>query len=168
MAVHPSVTHLKPGDRVAVEPNIPCHTCQPCLTGKLNGCERVIFRSTPPEAGFLRRYVVHPAIWCHKLPDGMSYEDGALLEPLSVALAAVERAGLRLGNVTLICGAGPIGLATLLCAQAAGAEPIVITDIDAGRLAFAKELAAARPGTVKTLLIERGKTPEQLGREVVA
>ncbi|KAE8373570.1 L-arabinitol 4-dehydrogenase [Aspergillus bertholletiae] len=139
IAVAPDVTHLKPGDRVAVEPNIPCHACEPCLTGRYNGCDKVLFLSTPPVDGLLRRYVNHPAVWCHKIGD-MSYEDGALLEPLSVSLAAIERSGLRLGDPVLITGAGPIGLITLLSARAAGATPIVITDIDDGRLAFAKSL----------------------------
>ncbi|KAE8163867.1 L-arabinitol 4-dehydrogenase [Aspergillus caelatus] len=139
IAVASDVTHLKPGDRVAVEPNIPCHACEPCLTGRYNGCEKVLFLSTPPVDGLLRRYVNHPAVWCHKIGD-MSYEDGALLEPLSVSLAAIERSGLRLGDPVLVTGAGPIGLITLLSARAAGATPIVITDIDEGRLAFAKSL----------------------------
>jgi L-iditol 2-dehydrogenase len=90
----------------------------------------------------------------------MSYEDGALLEPLSVALAAIERSNLRLGDATVICGAGPIGLATLLCAKAAGAEPIVITDIDQGRLDFAQELAKNSPGKLFTYLVQPGKTEE--------
>lgn len=139
-----------------MEPNIPCHTCAPCLSGRYNGCENVLFRSTPPVPGLLRRYVVHPAVWCHKLPASMSYEDGALLEPLSVALAAIERSNLRLGDATVICGAGPIGLASLLCAKAAGAEPIVITDIDQGRLDFAQELTKNSPGKVSTYLVQRG------------
>ncbi|KAB8238397.1 L-arabinitol 4-dehydrogenase [Aspergillus alliaceus] len=139
IAVASDVTHLKPGDRVAVEPNIPCHACEPCLTGRYNGCEKVLFLSTPPVDGLLRRYVNHPAVWCHKIGD-MSYEDGAMLEPLSVSLAAIERSGLRLGDPVLVTGAGPIGLITLLSARAAGATPIVITDIDEGRLAFAKSL----------------------------
>ncbi|KAL2756737.1 hypothetical protein ACRALDRAFT_1075582 [Sodiomyces alcalophilus JCM 7366] len=139
IAVHPSVDHLKVGDRVAIEPNVICNACEPCLTGRYNGCDRVEFLSTPPVPGLLRRYVNHPAVWCHKIGD-MSYEDGALLEPLSVALAGMQRADVRLGDPVLICGAGPIGLITLLCCRAAGACPIVITDIDEGRLAFAKEL----------------------------
>ncbi len=139
LAAHPSVTHLRPGDRVAIEPNIICHECEPCLTGRYNGCENVRFLSTPPVDGLLRRYVNHPAAWCHKIGD-MSFENGALLEPLSVALAAMERSGVKLGDPVLICGAGPIGLIALLCCRAAGAEPIVITDIDEGRLKFAKEL----------------------------
>ncbi|KAI8955089.1 GroES-like protein [Xylaria longipes] len=139
IAVHPSVTHLKVGDRVAVEPNVICNECEPCLTGRYNGCEKVEFLSTPPVPGLLRRYVNHPAIWCHKIGN-MSYEDGAMLEPLSVALAGMQRSGIKLGDPVLVCGAGPIGLITLLCCNAAGACPIVITDIDEGRLKFAKEV----------------------------
>jgi L-iditol 2-dehydrogenase len=139
IAVHPSVTSLKVGDRVAVEPNIICNECEPCLTGRYNGCDRVQFLSTPPVPGLLRRYVNHPAVWCHKIGD-MSYENGSLLEPLSVALAGMQRAGVQLGDPVLVCGAGPIGLITLLCARAAGACPLVITDIDEGRLRFAQEM----------------------------
>ncbi|KAM0329357.1 hypothetical protein ACHAQA_004663 [Verticillium albo-atrum] len=139
IAVHPSVQHLKVGDRVAIEPNVICNACEPCLTGRYNGCEKVEFLSTPPVPGLLRRYVNHPAVWCHKI-GSMSYENGAMLEPLSVALAGMQRAGVRLGDPVLICGAGPIGLISLLCCAAAGATPLVITDIDEGRLAFAKEL----------------------------
>jgi L-iditol 2-dehydrogenase len=98
----------------------------------------------------------------------MSYEDGALLEPLSVALAAVERSNLRLGDATVICGAGPIGLVTLLCAKAAGAEPIVITDIDQGRLDFARELVKDSPGKVATYLVQRGKTEEEVAEGIKA
>ncbi|KAI0058746.1 GroES-like protein [Artomyces pyxidatus] len=166
IAVHPSVKHLQPGDKVAIEPNIPCHACRPCLTGSYNGCENVLFRSTPPVPGLLRRYITHPAVWCHKLPPTMSFEDGALLEPLSVALAAVERANLRLGDAAVICGAGPIGLVTLLCARAAGAEPIVITDIDQGRLEFAKTLVAGKPGTLATYLVERGHTEQEIAEGI--
>jgi L-iditol 2-dehydrogenase len=161
LAVHSSVTNLKVGDRVAIEPNLICNECEPCLTGRYNGCEKVKFLSTPPVDGLLRRYVNHQAKWCHKIGD-MSYEDGALLEPLSVALAAMQRSGVQLGDPVLICGAGPIGLITLLCCRAAGAEPIVITDIDAGRLKFAKELVPS----VTTFKVER-KTPEECAQELV-
>lgn len=139
VAVAPDIKHLKPGDRVAIEPNVICHACEPCLTGRYNGCENVKFLSTPPIHGLLRRYVNHDANFCHKIGD-MSYEYGALLEPLSVSLAGIERSGLRLGDPVVIAGAGPIGLVTMLCAQAAGACPIVITDVDASRLEFAKTL----------------------------
>ena len=162
LAAHESVTNVKVGDRVAVEPNIICGQCEPCLTGRYNGCEKVEFLSTPPFDGLLRRYVNHPAIWCHKIGD-MSYENGSMLEPLSVALAAMERSGVKLGDPVLVCGAGPIGLITLLCCKAAGAEPIVITDIDEGRLKFAKELAP----TVRTYKVERGVGPEQAAGDII-
>lgn len=162
VAVAPDVTSLKPGDRVAVEPNIICNACEPCLTGRYNGCENVQFLSTPPVDGLLRRYVNHPAIWCHKIGD-MSYEDGALLEPLSVSLAGIERSGLRLGDPCLVTGAGPIGLITLLSARAAGASPIVITDIDEGRLEFAKSLVP----DVRTYKVQTGLSAEQNAEGII-
>ncbi|PGH03159.1 L-arabinitol 4-dehydrogenase [Blastomyces parvus] len=162
LAVSPEVTSLKPGDRVAIEPNIICNQCEPCLTGRYNGCERVRFLSTPPVDGLLRRYVNHPAIWCHKIGD-MDFEDGALLEPLSVALAAVERAGLRLGDAVVVAGAGPIGLVTLLCVRAAGATPIVITEIDEGRLRFAKRLVP----DVRTYLVQLGDSPQTTAAGII-
>jgi L-iditol 2-dehydrogenase len=161
LATHPSVTDLKVGDRVAIEPNIICGECEPCLTGRYNGCDKVLFLSTPPVPGLLRRYVNHPAVWCHKIGD-MSFEDGACLEPLSVSLAAIERSGVRLGDPVLICGAGPIGLISLLCARAAGACPIVITDIDEGRLEFAKGLVPS----VTTFKVER-VSPEESAKKIV-
>ncbi len=161
VAVHPSVTSLKVGDRVAVEPNVICNACEPCLTGRYNGCENVAFLSTPPVDGLLRRYVNHPAVWCHKIGD-MSYEDGALLEPLSVSLAGMQRAHIQLGDPVLVCGAGPIGLITMLCAAAAGACPLVITDISDSRLAFAKELCPR----VITHKVER-MSAEDAGKKIV-
>jgi L-iditol 2-dehydrogenase len=114
--------------------------CDACRTGRYNGCPNIIFYSSPPVDGTLRRYHVHPAAWLHKLPDNLTYEEGALLEPLSVALAGIERSGLRLGDPLVICGAGPIGIVTLLAANAAGAAPIAITDLDENRLKVAKSL----------------------------
>jgi L-iditol 2-dehydrogenase len=163
IAVHPSVTSLKAGDRVAVEPGKPCFACEPCLTGRYNGCVDMKFLSTPPYPGLLRRYVPHPAVWCHKLPDNLTYEDGAMLEPLSVALAGIQRAGLALGDPVLICGAGPIGLVTAICARAAGCEPIVITDIDQGRLEFAKSVIAG----VHPVQVQLGDSAEQTGKKIV-
>lgn len=166
VAAHESVQNLAVGDAVAIEPNIICHVCGPCLSGRYNGCEAVLFRSTPPVPGLLRRYVNHPAAWCHRIGSvsgrmDMSWEEGALLEPLAVALAGVQRAGIKLGDVLLVCGAGPIGLMALLCGKAAGAEPIVISDLDEGRLAFAKELVPS----VKTLKVD-GRSATEFAKQV--
>ncbi|KAL8709685.1 MAG: hypothetical protein Q9220_005625 [cf. Caloplaca sp. 1 TL-2023] len=162
IAAHPSVSHLKAGDRVAIEPGLICNSCEPCLTGRYNGCERMQFLSTPPVDGLLRRYVNHPAVWCHKI-DSMSYEQGALLEPLSVALAGMERSGVALGDSVLICGAGPIGLITLLCCQAAGACPIVITDIDEGRLKYASQLCPR----VRTYKADPSLSPPDAAAQII-
>ncbi|KAK4996449.1 L-arabinitol 4-dehydrogenase [Elasticomyces elasticus] len=162
VAVHSSVKSHSVGDRVAIEPNIICNACEPCLTGRYNGCESVLFRSTPPVPGLLRRYVNHPAVWCHKIGD-MSFENGALLEPLSVALAGVQRAGVRLGDPVLVCGAGPIGLVTLACCRAAGAEPLVITDINGGRLKFAQDLVPS----VRIMEVQPGQSPEDFAKRVI-
>ena len=135
----------------------------------------MLFRSTHPKPGLLRRYIAHPVVWCHKLPPTPSFEDGALLKSLSVALAAVERANMRLSDAALICGAGPIGLATLLCARAAGAYPLIVTDLDAGRLAFAESLVSFvsssssldGPARVRTLLVAPEEVKEVLAARIV-
>ncbi len=163
LAVHPSVQDLQVGDRVAVEPGIICQRCEECLTGKYNGCKAMQFLSAPPYPGLLRRYVNHPAMWCHKIGD-MSFEEGALLEPLSVALEGVERADVRLGDPVLICGAGPIGLVTLLCCRAAGAEPIAITDLDEGRLEFSRKLVPS----VRTVKIEPGVGAQENAQKIIS
>ncbi|KAJ3762233.1 L-arabinitol 4-dehydrogenase [Lentinula raphanica] len=152
------VTEWKAGDRVAMEVGVPCSqpSCDACRTGRYNGCPDVVFFSTPPYHGTLTRWHVHPAQWLHRLPDNVSFEEGSLCEPLAVALAGIDRAGLRLGDPVVICGAGPIGLVSLLSARAAGAEPIVITDLFQSRLDFAKSLV---PG-VRTVLIDRNATPK--------
>ncbi|KAK7711704.1 hypothetical protein SLS57_007997 [Botryosphaeria dothidea] len=161
-----NVTRFKPGDRVALECGVPCSkpTCHFCRTGRYNACPDVVFFSTPPHHGTLRRYHVHPEAWLHRLPDGLTFEEGSLLEPLSVALAGIDRSGLRLGDPLVICGAGPIGLVTLLAAHAAGAQPIVITDLDESRLKMAQDLVPR----VRTVQVTRDDSSEALGSKIVS
>jgi len=136
------VTNLKKGDRVAIEPGVPCRICDFCKTGRYNLCPDVAFCATPPYDGNLCRYYVHPADYCFKLPEHVSCEEGAMLEPLSVGVHACRRAGVTMGSKVLILGAGPIGLVTLLVAKAAGASAVAITDLDENRLNMAKSLGA--------------------------
>jgi len=136
------VTHLKKGDRVAVEPGVPCRLCNFCKSGQYNLCPDISFCATPPYDGNLCRFYTHAADFCYKLPDNVSMEEGALLEPLSVAVHACRRAGVSIGKTVLVCGAGPIGLVCLLTAKAMGASSVLITDISPNRLEVAKSLGA--------------------------
>lgn len=149
-----SVTHLKIGDRVAIEPGVPCRYCDNCKHGKYNLCPDMIFCATPPVNGNLSRYYAHAADFCFKLPDHVSMEEGALLEPLSVGIHACRRAGVGLGTKILILGAGPIGLSVLIAARSMGAGDIIITDIVNDRLAVAKELGATHTFNVSKYLEE--------------
>ncbi|KAJ0317982.1 hypothetical protein Brms1b_004581 [Colletotrichum noveboracense] len=166
VAVGPNTTKFKVGDRVALECGIPCMkaSCFFCRTGRYNACPDVVFYSTPPYHGTLTRYHVHLEDWLHKIPETISYEEGSLLEPLSVALTGIERSGVRLGDPVVICGAGPIGIVTLMAASAAGANPIVITDINESRLQIAKK-AIPR---VRTVLVTPGKDPQAAAEDVKA
>ncbi|KAK8183871.1 putative alcohol dehydrogenase [Phyllosticta citribraziliensis] len=139
----PDVQEFRPGDRVAVEPGVPCGSCFLCRAGRYNLCEAVEFAGVYPYNGTLQRFKVHPARWLYKLPDNVSFAEGALLEPLSVVMHGIATAPLSLGRPALICGAGPIGLLALASARASGANPIVITDLEPKRLAFAKSYVPA-------------------------
>ncbi|XP_071964398.1 sorbitol dehydrogenase-like [Antedon mediterranea] len=136
------VTNLKVGDRVAIEPGVPCRVCSFCKDGRYHLCPDVIFCATPPVDGSLRRYYTHAADFCFKIPDHVSLDEAALLEPLSVGVHACKRANITLGHKVLVCGAGPIGLVSMLSAKAMGAAEVVITDLDKKRLAKAKEIGA--------------------------
>lgn len=164
LEIGPGVTRFKPGDRVALECGIPCTkaTCYYCRNGRYNACPDVVFFSTPPYHGTLTRYHAHPEEWLHPLPDELSFEEGSLLEPLSVALAGIDRSGVRLGDPILICGAGPIGLVTLLSAHAAGANPIVITDLDDSRLQCAQKLVPR----VRTVTVDPKLAPADTAKEI--
>ncbi|XP_044742437.1 sorbitol dehydrogenase-like [Chrysoperla carnea] len=137
-----NVKNLKPGDRVAIEPGVPCRTCTFCKTGKYNICPDLKLCSIPPTNGNLTRYYTHAADFCHKIPDNVSLDEAAVLEPLSVAVHACRRGNIQVGDIVLILGAGPIGLVTLLAAKAMGALNIVVVDIIDKKLEKAKELGA--------------------------
>ncbi len=137
-----NVPRSRIGERVAVEPGVPDRTCAWCRSGRYNLCPNVRFMATPPYDGALAEYVVSPSDYAFALPENVSLEEGALMEPLAVGVYAIHRSGLRAGQTVAIVGAGPIGLVTLQVAKAAGAGSIVVVDLDAGRLATAKKLGA--------------------------
>ncbi|GMG40231.1 unnamed protein product [Ambrosiozyma monospora] len=134
------VTDYKVGDRVAIEPQLPCGKCYLCMQGDYNLCQEVEFSSVWPYDGFMQRYKTHSARFIHKIPDSMTFAQGALVEPVAVAYHGIERSELSIGKGALIIGAGPIGLCTLALAKASGATPLVINDISKERLDFAKKM----------------------------
>ncbi|XP_073977996.1 sorbitol dehydrogenase-like isoform X2 [Rhodnius prolixus] len=136
------VKNLKVGDRVAIEPGVSCRKCSYCKEGKYNLCPDMVFCATPPVHGNLSRYYAHPADFCFKLPENVSLEEGALLEPLSVGVHACRKAGVSLGSKVLVLGAGPIGLVTVLVAKAMGASKVIATDILDHRLQIALNCGA--------------------------
>ncbi len=137
------VTTLRPGDRVALEPGVPCRGCPACKRGRYNLCPDVRFFATPPVDGSLARYVTHPADFCYRLPDHVTLDEGALLEPLSVGLHACRRGGVGPGSRVLVQGAGPVGLTALLMARAAGAAEVLVSDVRPERLDLAASLGAS-------------------------
>ena len=131
---------VAPGTRVAMEPGIPCGRCRVCRAGRYNLCPDVAFFATPPFDGLFCEYVVTKADFVHPLPDSLSDEAGAMIEPLSVGLWANRKAGVRAGSRVLVTGSGPIGVLAALVAKASGAAHVTVTDINTARLDQARHL----------------------------
>lgn len=141
-SVGSAVKSLIPGDRVAMEPGIPCRRCSRCLNGEYNLCPDMAFAATPPYDGTLTRFYRLPEDFCYKLPSGMSLEEGALMEPTAVGVHVVRQAGVKPGDSVVVFGAGPIGLLVCAVARSFGASKIICVDINEERLGFAKGYAA--------------------------
>lgn len=137
-----AVKDLKEGDRVCLEPGQPCRRCPFCKVGKYNLCRDMAFAATPPYDGTLCRYYRIPADFCYKLPESMSLEEGALVEPLSVGVHITKQAEIKPGQTVVIYGAGPVGLLCMAVARSFGAAKVIAVDINEERLAFAKKYAA--------------------------
>ncbi len=138
------VTRHAVGDRVALEPGVPCGACRECRAGRYNLCGDVRFFATPPVDGAFAEFVAIHEDFAFALPDGVSDEAGALMEPLSVAVWACQKASVRAGDRVLVTGAGPIGLLVLQTALAHGATEVAVTDVNPHRLATAERLGATR------------------------
>ncbi|TCL60873.1 L-iditol 2-dehydrogenase [Hydrogenispora ethanolica] len=142
------VTTVEVGDRVTVEPVVACGQCPPCQTGNYGYCDNLSYHYRKGQ-GALADYFVVDQRYVYKLPDQLSYEAGALVEPLSVAVHAVKRAKIALGDKLLIIGAGPIGILVAAVSKAAGAKEIIVADIADARLELAAAMGATR--TVNSL-----------------
>lgn len=137
-----NVTHLKVGDRVALEPGKTCGHCEFCKTGRYNLCPDVVFFATPPVDGVFQEYVAHEAGLCFKLPDNVSTMEGALIEPLAVGFHAARQGGAQAGQIAVVTGAGCIGLVSMMALKAMGVSKVYSVDVMDKRLDKALELGA--------------------------
>lgn len=139
------VQTLKVGDRVCMEPGIPDPHSRATRLGMYNIDPAVRFWATPPIHGILRPTCVHPEAFTFKLPDNVSFAEGAMVEPLAVGIHAATKARIKPGDNALVMGAGPIGLVTALSALAAGCARVFVTDLDDTKLEISGKLGAITP-----------------------
>lgn len=130
------------GERMAVDPAIPCGKCQYCIRGDPNFCENLYFAGQGDEDGALREWVTWPQRCLFPLPDTLSDADGAMLEPLGIAIHAVDLAYLRVGMRVGVFGSGPIGLLIMQLARLAGVSTIVASDVLPHRVEAARKFGA--------------------------
>lgn len=134
-----AVIHIKPGDRIAIEPGFPCRRCRHCKDGTYNLCPEMTFAACPPDAhGTLTKYYRIPEDFCYKIPESMGLEEAVLVEPLSVAVHTVRLAGIKPGQSVVVFGSGSIGLLCAAVSKAFGAGRVVAVDIMDEKLQFAK------------------------------
>jgi L-iditol 2-dehydrogenase len=137
-----SVTRLAAGQRVSVEPGVPDFSCEQCLAGRYNLCTAMRFYATPPIDGAFAELVTVHEQFAHPVPETLSDDAAALLEPLSVGLWACRKGEVAAGTRVLVTGAGPVGLVAMQAALALGAASVTVTDVNPHRLALARELGA--------------------------
>ncbi|NNG21056.1 NAD(P)-dependent alcohol dehydrogenase [Naumannella sp. ID2617S] len=144
VAVGSDVDPGRIGERVSIEPQRSCRTCEFCKRGEYNLCTKIEFYATPPIDGVFAEYGVIQADFAHPIPDTMSMDAAALLEPLSCAIAAVRKAHIQPGSSVLIAGCGPIGIICAQAAKAFGADEIVMTDLLEERRRLALKFGATK------------------------
>ena len=143
-----SAKNLKPGEGVCMEPGIPDPNSRASRLGIYNLDPAVRFWATPPIHGCLAPYVIHPAAYTFKLPENVSFAEGAMVEPLAVGMHAAVKAKIKPGDLAVVMGAGPIGIVTALAAIAGGCSQVVITDVQQPKLDLAAALGPIRPVNV--------------------
>lgn len=129
IAVGDEVTDLTPGDRVCMEPGIPDPDSRASKLGIYNVDPSVEFWATPPVHGCLTPEVVHPASFTYKLPDTVSFAQGAMVEPFAIGMQAALRARIQPGDIGVVTGAGPIGMMVALAALAGGCAKVIVADL---------------------------------------
>jgi L-iditol 2-dehydrogenase len=150
-ALGEGVTSHKVGDRVAIEPTNPCGKCELCRAGHYNVCPNVRFFGTPPENGCFREYLTWPAACALKVPDSMTHDEAAIVEPMAVGIYAVKLAEVKPDQTVAVLGAGAIGLSTVQAARVAGIKRIIVSEPVQARRDLAKRLGASEvidPSTV--------------------
>lgn len=134
-----NVKNLKVGDRVCMEPGIPDFKSVETMSGMYNVDPSVKFWATPPVHGCMRETFVHPAILTFKLPDNVSFEEGAAVEPVAIGMYACKKAKIEPGDTALVMGAGTIGIVTAISALSSGCSKVIISDIKDEKLAIIRE-----------------------------
>ncbi len=164
-----AVTHVKPGDRIAIEPAMSCGKCDQCLAGRPHTCRNIKFLGCPKQAeGSMSEYIVMPEENCIPIPDHMSFDEAAISEPLSIGVYAVRQSIPMKDAKVGILGFGPIGMSVLLPAMAKGAKNIFVTDKIDERLNKARENGAVYTGNpLKEDIVKGIKDIEPLGLDVV-
>lgn len=142
------VEHLVVGDRVCMEPGVPDPQSRASRLGMYNLDPAVRFWATPPVHGCLTPFVVHPAAYTFKLPENVSFAEGAMVEPLAVGMHAATKARIKPGDLAVVMGAGPIGMVTALAALAGGCSRVVMTDVLQPKLDLAATLGPITPVNV--------------------
>ena len=150
------VTHLKVGDRVCMEPGIPDPNSKASRLGMYNVDPAVTFWATPPIHGVLTPHVVHPANYTFKLPDNVSFAEGAMVEPFAVGMQAATKAKITPGDTAVVLGAGPIGTMVAIAALAGGCARVVIADLAQPKL----DIAARYQGVIPVNIREKNLAEE--------
>ncbi len=170
VATGSAVTRVRPGDRIAIDPAMPCFTCDQCLAGRPHTCRRLRFLGTPGQAeGCLQEYIVMPETSCFPIPTWMSYDQAAISEPLAIGVYAVNLAQSPLAGKTIgILGFGPIGMSVMLAALQKGASRIFVTDKIDRRLDLARKSGAFFTGNpIKQDVVAGIKSQEEALLDIV-
>jgi threonine 3-dehydrogenase len=137
------VKSLRPGDNVAGESHIPCGICYYCRTGNMHICQDMLIFGLQTKEGSFAKYAAVPEVIAYKLPSGISYEEGAMLEAFGVAVHGIERTRIEPGDAVLVIGSGPIGIFAQQVAKASGASIVIAAGRRQFRLDLAKRIGSA-------------------------